>query len=181
MTLSSIASHGMPKGAGSEPAMPKGRWSDSSSEAGGGGKMTGLQKTLKGFAEPSEDSRSMDERDSMVDSSEGASMTSKGQTGARSRNARWKAGSSTGCMSGAINLVTKAMPKIVGNAGAEPSAASSSQGPRNILLPTQTTGGIQPTAAEESSESGNTVFYEDPSTQFHGWRRCRSRGRKGFT
>ena len=71
-------------------------------------------------------------------------------------------------MSGAINLVTKAMPKIVANAGAEPSAASSSQGPQNILLPTQTTGGIQPMAADESSESGNTVFYEDPSTQFHG-------------
>ena len=140
--------------------------------------MTGLQKTLRVFDEPSEDSRSMDEKDSMVDSSEGASMTSKGQTGARSRQARWKAGSSTGCMSGAINLVTKAMPKIGGNAGAEPSAASSSQGPQNIVLPTSMTaegrslarprGGIQPIAADESSEPGNTVFYEDPSTQFHG-------------
>ena len=87
MTLSSSASHGLPKGVDAESAMPRGKWSDSSSEAGVGGKMTGLQKTLKGFAEPSEDSRSMDEKDSMVDSSEGASMTGKGQTGARSRHA----------------------------------------------------------------------------------------------
>ena len=78
--------------------------------------MIGLHKTLKEFAEPSEDSRSVYEKDSMVDSLEGASMTSKGQNGAQSRKARWKAGSSTGCMSGAINLVTKAMPKIGGNA-----------------------------------------------------------------
>ena len=76
--------------------------------------MTGLQKTLKEFAEPSEESRSMDEKDSMVESSEGASMTSKGQTSARNRHARWKAGSSAGCMSDALNLVTKSMPKIRG-------------------------------------------------------------------
>ena len=30
------------------------------------------------------------------------------------------------------------------------------------------TGGVQQMAADESSESGNSVFYEDPSTQFHG-------------
>ena len=71
MTLSSSASHGLPKGDGSESAMPKGEshiMSDSSSEVGVGRKMTGLQQTLKGFAEPSEDSRSVDEKDSMVDS-----------------------------------------------------------------------------------------------------------------
>ena len=114
----------------------------------------------------------------MVESSEGASMTSKGQADARNRHDRWKAGSSAGCMSGAINLVTKAMPKIGGNVGARSSAASSSQGPQIVLLPTSKTpesrrlaqpvGGTQPMAADESSESGNTVFYEDPNTQFHG-------------
>ena len=82
MTLSSSASRGViPKGDDSESAMPKGeshRMSDSSSEGEAEWKMTGLQQTLKGFAEPSEDSRSMDEKDSMVDSSEGASMTSTG-------------------------------------------------------------------------------------------------------
>ena len=105
-------------------------------------------------------------------------MTSKGKTGAQGRQAPWQAGSSTGCISGAFNLVTKAMPKIGGNAGAGQSAASSSQGPQTVLLPTSSsatggrvtlpTGGVQPMAADESSESGNTVFYEDPSTQFHG-------------
>ena len=88
MTLSSSASHGITKGDGLEPAMPKGRWSDSSSEVGGGGKMTGLQKTLKEFAEPSEESRSMDEKDSMAKSPEGASMTSNGQADARNRHDR---------------------------------------------------------------------------------------------
>ena len=34
-----------------------------------------------------------------------------------------------------------------------------------VALPTTD---VQPMAAEESSESGNTVFYEDPNTQFHG-------------
>ena len=87
MPLSSSASHGLQKGAESESAMPRGKWSDSSSEAGVGGKMTGLQKTLKGFAEPSKDSRSVDKEDSMVDSSEGASMTSKGKTDAQSHKA----------------------------------------------------------------------------------------------
>ena len=85
MTLSSSASHGMLNGGGSESAMPKGKWSDSSSDAGVGRKMTDLQRTLKGFAEPSEDSRSMDEEDSMVDSSEGASITNKGKPGRISR------------------------------------------------------------------------------------------------
>ena len=103
MTLSSIASHGLPKGVDSESAMPRGKWSDSSSEAGVGGKMTGLQKTLKEFAEPSEDSCSVEEKDSMVDSSEGSSMTSKGKPGAQSLQAPWQAGSSTGCISGAFN------------------------------------------------------------------------------
>ena len=132
MTLSSSASHGLPKGVDSESAMPKGKWSDSSSEVGVGRKMTGLQQTLKGFAEPSEDSRSVDEKDSMVGSSEEASMTSKGKAGTQGRQAPWRAGSSTGCITGAYNLVTKAMPKIGGNAGAGQSAASSSQGPQTI-------------------------------------------------
>ena len=71
------------------------------------------------------------------------------------------------------------MPKIGGNAWAAQSEASSSQGPQTILLPTSSsmagggvalpTRGTQPMAADESSESGNTVFYEVPSTQFHGW------------
>ena len=105
-------------------------------------------------------------------------MTSKSKTGAQGRQAPWQAGSSTGCITGAFNFVTKAMPQIGGNAGAGQSSASSSQGPRTILLPTSSsaagggvalpTGGIQPMAADESSESGNTVFYEDPSTQFPG-------------
>ena len=66
MTLSSSASRGIvTKGDGSESAMPQGeshRMSDSSSERGVGRKKTGLQQTLKGFAEPSEDSRSVDEK-----------------------------------------------------------------------------------------------------------------------
>ena len=63
MTLSSSASRGVvPKGEGSESAMPKGeshRMSDSSSEGGAGQMMSGLQRTLKRFAEPSEDSRQL--------------------------------------------------------------------------------------------------------------------------
>ena len=51
------------------------RCRDSSSKVGVGRKMTGLQQTLKGFAEPSEDSRSMDEKDQAFSSSEDASMT----------------------------------------------------------------------------------------------------------
>ena len=92
MTLSSSASHGMLNGGGSESAMPKGKWSDSSSEAGVGHKMTDLQRTLKGFAEPSDESRSMDEEDSMVDSSEGASMTKETRTGRASRQNAMQAG-----------------------------------------------------------------------------------------
>ena len=56
-------------------------------------------------------------------------------------------------------------------------ASSSSQGTRTALRPAQGStydGGValpttdeQPMAADESSESGNTAFYEDPNTQFH--------------
>ena len=94
------------------------------------------------------------------------------------RQAPRQAEASTGCITGAYNLVTKAMPKIGGNAATGQSAASSAQGPQTILLPTSSpaasgrvalpTGGVQSMAADESSESGNTDFYEDPSTQFHG-------------
>ena len=104
MTLSSSASHGLPKGDGSPSAMLKGgnhRMSDSSSEGGAGRKLTGLQQTLKGFAEPSEDSRSVDEKEPMFSSSEEASMTNKGKTGSQGRQTPWPAGSSTGCIAGA--------------------------------------------------------------------------------
>ena len=142
--------------------------SDTSSEGGVGQKMTDLQRTLKGFAEPSEDSRSVDEKDPMFSSSGDASMTNNGKPGTQGRQAPRQAEAATGCITGAYNLVTKAMPKIGGNAGAGQSAASSSQGPQTILLPTSSsaasgrvalpTSGDQPMAADESSESGNTVF-----------------------
>ena len=111
-------------------------------------------------------------------------MTSKGKTGAQGRQAPWQAGSSTGCISGSFNLVTKAMPKIGGDARAGMSAASSSQGPQTVLLPTSAsatsgvalpTSGVQPMAADESSESGNTVFLRGPERAVPRlWRCCRS-------
>ena len=59
-----------------------------------------------------------------------------------------------------------------------PMASSSSRGMQTSLRPAPDStynGGIllptidvQPMAADGSSESGNTVFYEDLNTQFHG-------------
>ena len=136
MTLSSSASHGMLNGGGSELAMPKGKWSDSSSEAGARPKMTDLQRTLEGLAEPSDESRSMDEEDAMVDSSEGASMTKETKTGRASRQITMQAGSSSWARPSAFDDFAKAIVNVVGKGKeAKPMASSSSQGMRFDLRP----------------------------------------------
>ena len=71
----------------------------------------------------------------------------------------------------AYSFVKTAMPSLGVFTGRERSTASSSQGPRTPILPTmkatlrgqvaQQSPGLQPMAAEHSSNSGDTIPYED--------------------
>ena len=77
----------------------------------------------------------------------------------------------TGSAASTHRSSVKEMPKMRGNAGRRNSAASSSQGQSAVLLPvssaapraqrTTLPNDGQPMAADDSSASGNTVFYED--------------------
>ena len=77
----------------------------------------------------------------------------------------------------AYNLVKQAMPSLITFAGMGEPTSSSSQGPHAPLLPTmsaapreqatQQSQDHQPKAADQSSDSGNTIPYEDQDETVH--------------
>ena len=77
----------------------------------------------------------------------------------------------------AYSLVKQAMPSLITFPGMGKSTASSSQGPQAPLLPTMSAASREqatqqsqdhwPLAADQSSDSDNTIPYEDPNEQIH--------------
>ena len=106
---------------------------------------------------PSESTGSLDGGGQAGSSSENTSMTSGEKSGRDGWNST-PMGAFTERMGGARRSAMKAMPATSGYAGASRSAASPSQGPQTLSL-------IHIDAADESSDSSKTMFYEDPNEQ----------------
>ena len=120
----------------------------------------------------------MDENCQALSSSEDASMTKGELFGPHGPPTSLHTRIAAEAKAKAYNLVKQAMPSLITFACMGKSTASSSQGPQAPLLPTmsaaprerakQQSQDHQPMAADQSSDSGNTIPYEDQNKRIHG-------------
>ena len=181
MTISSSTSHGIPpatEAIGS--AMPRrgnDQRSEGSSARGSRGGVERLHEAVKRFDERSRCSDSVNEDCQVISSSEDASMTRGEVFGPGGPPASLQQRIAAGAKAKAPNRGEQAMPNLTASAGMGRSTASSSQGPQAPVLPTmsatpreqtkQQSHDHQPMAAEQSSDSGNTIPYEDQNEPVH--------------
>ena len=182
MTLSSSTSQGKAPASGKTmSAMPKKAndpWSEGSSAGGSRGGVDFFHEALKKFDEQSRGSGSLDDNGQAPSSSENASMTKGEMHGPQGPMDSLPKRIAAEAKAKAFDLMKQAMPSLMTFAGMGRSAASSSQGPQTPLLPmmsaapreqaTKQSQDHQPMAADQSSDSGNTIPYKDQNKQVHG-------------